>query len=455
MKRSKSEKSNADIMATQETTGSYLVVLGEEVSASHLCEIAGLGGVASADDFKDSAMSIANVGGANVLHFPRLGVAVVHADEDQAHSLHTAAAEKSKVLAIEPERIMYALNRPVSAADLTMLPMDSGPPTLVTTGSKLDLAYLRGYRDAVNALVDRLVGQEESVEEFAAQAFNEAMATWGLQAIRVLTSRFTGRGIKVAVLDTGMDMTHPDFAGRGIVGMSFIDNEPVQDGHGHGTHCIGTACGPKQPRQQPRYGIACEATIYAGKVLSNCGSGADRGILAGMEWAVSQGCQVISMSLGSPTQLNEPPSQTYETVARRALTGGTLIVAAAGNDSWRPETVKPVSRPANCPSIMAVGAVGSEFQLAPFSNGALNPNGGQVDIAGPGMDVHSSANCRTSRRMSGTSMAAPHVAGVAALLAQSDPRLRGQALWQALTALARRLPLPATDVGAGLVQAPQ
>ncbi len=99
------------------------------------------------------------------------------------------------------------------------------------------------------------------------------------------------------MLDTGFDVGHPDFAGRRVVTQSFVPGEQAQDGHGHGTHCIGTDCGPRQPGQLPRYGIAYEAEIYAGKVLSNAGSGTDAGILAGIQWAIANGCQVISMSL--------------------------------------------------------------------------------------------------------------------------------------------------------------
>ena len=108
-------------------------------------------------------------------------------------------------------------------------------------------------------------------------------------------SAFTGRDVKVAVLDTGFDLNHPDFAGRPIVSSSFITGEPVQDGNGHGTHCIGAAMGPKTPvGTHRRYGVAGEASIFAGKVLSNAGSGADGGILAGIDWAIRNGCRAIS-----------------------------------------------------------------------------------------------------------------------------------------------------------------
>jgi subtilisin family serine protease len=291
--------------------------------------------------------------------------------------------------------------------------------------------------------------------EGAMPILSEVENTWGLQATKVPASRFTGQGIKVAVLDTGLDLGHPDYSGRQITSASFVVGQTVQDGNGHGTHCIGTACGPRQPGVIPRYGVAFDAEIFAGKVLSNQGSGGDAGILAGIQWAITNGCAIVSMSLGAPTQIGQPHSQIFEQVAGRALAAGTAIIAAAGNDSERPHHIAPVSHPANCPSIMAVAAVDRNMQIARFSCGGLNPQGGQVDIAGPGVDVRSTWPRPTLyHTISGTSMATPHVAGIAALWAQSDASFRGRALLNVLTQSARRLTLPARDIGAGLVQAP-
>jgi subtilisin family serine protease len=162
------------------------------------------------------------------------------------------------------------------------------------------------------------------------------------------------------------------------------------------------------------------------------------------------------MSLGSPTMAGQRYSVVFENAARRAMEAGTLIVAAAGNDSRRDlGIVNPVSHPANCPSIMAVGAVDAQFRVASFSNGGINPNGGEVDIAGPGVEVRSSWPMPAKyRTISGTSMATPHVAGALALFKEANPQAAGADLWSLLARAARPLLLQASDVGPGLVQGP-
>ena len=250
----------------------------------------------------------------------------------------------------------------------------------------------------------------------------------------------SGVGIKVAVLDTGMDLGHPDFAGRPIVSQTFV-GQPVQDLHSHGTHCIGTACGPKSPAgTTPRYGVAYRSLIFVGKVLQNNGYAVGGSVLAGMNWAIANRCQVISKSLGSPSGVYAP----YTAAGQAALNNGLLIIAAAGNHG-------PgfTGAPANSPTIMSVASLDSS--LVPAWNSAR----GKVEIAGPGVSVFSSVP-RPIRYgvKTGTSMATPHVAGCAALWAETSPNLRGLNLWRRLQATARRLPFPATQIGAGLVQSP-
>jgi subtilisin family serine protease len=273
----------------------------------------------------------------------------------------------------------------------------------------------------------------------------------------VNTSRFSGQGIKVAVLDTGFDFRHPDFRGRAIINRSF-SGFPVQDIHGHGTHCVGTACGPQRPATGVRrYGVAFGAQIFVGKVFNNNPSpGAATGnVVAGIDWAITNGCRVVSLSLGAA--INQKILQ-YEVPIQRALNRGTLVVAAAGNNASRPGNVGFVEPPANADAAMAVAAIDSQLRIASFSarSSLVTGVGGRVNIAGPGVSVFSSVPVAKGRHafFNGTSMATPHVAGIAALLAQST-RLSGAALWNKLVQTCRPLNLSSMDVGAGLVQAPQ
>jgi Subtilisin-like serine proteases len=409
------------------TTGRYIITFREDAVTEGLALLsdqAGITGLANAADFPQSALDFSQLEAGGGAVFPTLGVAVVSLDGGGVSSIMTSAGEDSAILAIEPERIFYAIEEGLS------------------------LEYLRGYRDAVDNLYEQATTTERPESKKLECFADDIEFTWGLKATKVNNSLLTGSGIKVAVLDTGMDLLHPDFAGRSIVSQSFVPDESVQDSNSHGTHCIGTACGFKDLNGR-RYGIAYESTIYVGKVLSNAGSGDSGWILAGMEWAIANGCQVISMSLGNTTRTS---STAYETVGRRALQNGCLIVAAAGNNG---RTGGTVGQPANSPSIMAVGAIDNCLAVADFSAKAGKSAGAKVDIAAPGVQIYSSVPMDQERyaAYNGTSMATPHVAGLAALYAQSAGK-RGSQLWQLLTSRALPLPLPSASVGSGLVQAP-
>jgi subtilisin len=206
----------------------------------------------------------------------------------------------------------------------------------------------------------------------------------------------------------------------------------------------------------PRFGIAPEASLFVGKILSNKGFGAERDILRGMQWAIDNQCDVISMSLGSVVAEGGKASVLYERIGRAALDKNCLVIAAAGNESSRDfGFIAPVDSPANASTIMAVGALDPKFKIAHFSNGGINGDGGEIDLVGPGVAIFSSVPApRLFRTMSGTSMACPHVAGIAALWAETNPVLRGKQLWDVLIENARPLPHPKRDAGAGLVQAP-
>ncbi|WPR64030.1 S8 family serine peptidase [Glutamicibacter protophormiae] len=380
---------------TAEVSGRYVLIFDSPTSA-HPSTI----GMAALEDKVPNVLTAA--GYQTTEYFPRLGIAVVDSPPDQLDEFTARMAGERLPARVVPERTYHILT--------------------------------------------------EAEDEPTSYADNDEF-TWGLQAVQAANSQYTGAGIKVAVLDTGFDAQHPDFAGRSVTTKSFAAGEDAADGHGHGTHCIGTSCGPRTVESGRGYGVASGAEIFAGKVLGNNGSGTDSMILAGIDWALQNECHVISMSLGADVREVHPP---YVTAGRRALEQGTLIIAAAGNNAKRASNDPGfVGAPANSPYIMAVGALDSGLQVAPFSARTLPGRGGQVDISGPGVKVYSSwPGAQRYNTISGTSMATPHVAGVAALLAEATG-YRARELWAELVQQARRLEQFSVDVGAGLTRSPE
>jgi subtilisin family serine protease len=279
-------------------------------------------------------------------------------------------------------------------------------------------------------------------------------ATWGVHAVGAAAARVTGKGVKLAILDTGFDFTHPDFSGRTIHRKSFVGTRQAKDMEGHGTHIAGIAGGDRKGRDGVRYGLASGARLYIGKILDDAGEGTDGQTLAGIEWALEKGCQIISMSFGAPVEAGEPWSAIFEHVAQIAMAGRCLLVAASGNESERAKdkpVIAGVNHPANCPSIMAVGALTPALGVADYSCAGFGFGfGGQIDIAAPGDNILSTKPGGGYRRESGTSMATAFVAGMAALLWEQYPAAGAGDIWTRLTQQAWRLALPASDVGAGL-----
>jgi len=413
-------------------TGRYLVTF-KEGAAEEGIQSLGVRGrkmrVADARDFKDQAATLESVGDADAVMFPEIGVALIGggAAQERRMSAQTEIATDSPIESIDPEYFVFAQSTPGDFLRGFAQEAESNPGE-----------YLRGFLRAAETISKDLLqgGRAQLDVEEGALVLG---ATSGLNACKVPPSLRSGAGIKVAVLDTGMDLGHPDFLGRPFATASFV-GQPVQDLHSHGTHCIGTACGPKAPAgTTPRYGIGFRSSIFVGKVLSNSGSSVGASVLAGMNWAIANRCAVISMSLGS--QASVQPGYTAAGLA--ALNNGCLIIAAAGN------AASFTGAPANSPTIMSVASLDPTLSPSSFSNF------GKIEIAAPGRDVFSSVPRPTRYGFkSGTSMATPHAAGCAALWAETSANLRGVALWNRLRAAARPLPLPATRVGAGLVQAP-
>jgi subtilisin family serine protease len=315
-----------------------------------------------------------------------------------------------------------------------------------------------------------------------------ATSAWGIGAIKADTSNFSGNGVVVAVLDTGIDKSHPAFAGVTIVEQDF-SGSGNGDRQGHGTHCAGTIFG--RDVAGTRIGIARGVKkALIGKVLADDGGGSSEMIFRGIQWALDQGAQVISMSLGFdfpgavernrqaglPTEAAVSDSlEAYRSNlrffdalmqmvrAQAAFRDTAVVVAASGNESERrhnPPYTIAASLPAAAEGVVSVAALGQgtggKLEIAEFSNT-------MAQVAAPGVDILSAKAGGGLRSLSGTSMACPHVAGVAALWWESL-RQSGAVRPAANLVVANLMTRARTDVlrpnvtpsdrGAGIVTAP-
>jgi subtilisin family serine protease len=308
---------------------------------------------------------------------------------------------------------------------------------------------------------------------------------WGVKAVGADTSPFSGDGIVVAVLDTGIDASHPAFAGVSIIQKDFT-GEGNGDQDGHGTHCAGTIFG--RTTNGTRIGVAPGVKkALIGKVIGTEGGSSDQ-IVRAIQWAVDNGANVISMSLGIdfpglveqleaagfPTELATSRAlegyrtnvQLFERLAaliraQVAFGQATVVTAAAGNESHReidPNFEVAVSPPAVAEGVISVAALGQGSQgltVAWFSNTGAN-------VSGPGVQIVSARAGGGLRALSGTSMATPHVAGVAALWAERikatsslSPLLLTGRLIGSTTTDGLEPDIDPLDIGGGLVRAPQ
>jgi subtilisin len=413
-------------------TGRYLVTFKEGAAEEGMQSLGTQGmRVANARDFKDQAATLEDVGDADAVVFPEIGVALIGgvAAESRGLSAFAEVSADSAIESVDPEYFVFAGGT-----------SDEYFRSLGDERESNPREYLRGFMRAAEAIGKDLglgAGQSQAEAEVDAQVLG---ATWGLIACKVPPSLRSGAGIRLAVLDSGMDLGHPDFVGRPIVSQTFV-GQPVQDLHGHGTHVVGTAAGPRAPAgTTPRYGIAYRSLIHIGKVITNSGTGAMAQVLAGMNWAIVKRCAVINVSL----TLSGGPHPAFTAAGNAALNNGCVMIAPVGSSG-----PGPTAAPANSPTFMAVASLDKNLTPSPFSNR------GKVDIAAPGRDIFSSWPRPTRyRTISGTSMACAHVSGCGALWAETSAALRGLALRNRLLATARPLPFPPNQVGKGLVQAP-
>jgi subtilisin family serine protease len=235
--------------------------------------------------------------------------------------------------------------------------------------------------------------------------------SWGVEHIGagiVHDSGNTGSGVRVAILDTGIDKTHSDLNDNCIGGHDFVndDSDPMDD-NGHGTHCAGIVAA--KDNGEGVVGVAPEAHLYAVKVLDSGGSGSVSNVIAGIEWSVTNDMQVLSMSFGGGD------SESMEAACDAAYTAGIVVVASAGNNGNPPGRGDNVGYPARYDSVIAVAATDSNDIRARWSS-----TGPDVELAAPGVGIYSTYLDGGYATKSGTSMACPHVAGTAALVIYSS-----------------------------------
>ncbi|MET0494595.1 MAG: S8 family peptidase, partial [Actinoplanes sp.] len=324
--------------------------------------------------------------------------------------------------------------RPLASIDGAALSVDhSGSFLTSITGGRAD-----GVREkSLSGTIEKvwLDGKAEA-------ALAESTAQIG--APEVWRRGNVGRGVDVAVLDTGIDLAHPDLAGQVAATESFVPGQTIQDGKGHGTHVASTIAGTGAASAGQEQGVAPGARLHIGKVLGDDGFGQESWIISGMEWAVrDQHARVVNLSLGAdPTDGTDPMSQAVDQLSAET---GALFVISAGNDGPGAYTV---GTPGAADAALTVGAVDNKDLLAFFSSQgprvgdrALKP-----DLTAPGVNILAARSQYIDEgegsylSMSGTSMAAPHVTGAAALLAAEHPELTGRQLKDALVSTTKATP---------------
>ncbi|MFC1679417.1 S8 family peptidase [Elusimicrobiota bacterium] len=313
-----------------------------------------------------------------------------------------------------------------SPESLRSMPMPSVRDTL--KNARTDFSGVPGLGDAVAYEGEEEAGDGEETDE---------KVLWGIKRVKApsIWQTTTGKGVKVAIIDTGIDYTHPDIAPNYVGGYNAVDPEadPMDD-HGHGTHVAGTI---GAAAAEMVVGVAPRASLYGVKVLDANGGGSYATIIAGIQWAVENRMDVVNMSLGGPS------IEALEEAVKKAAEAGVVIVAAAGND---PNA--SVSAPARYPETIAVSASTFEDELAFFST-----TGPEIDFIAPGHEIDSCWIGGQVARLSGTSMASPHVAGLAALAVSMGAKGVDEVRTKLRQAAVELPELSATDQGYGMIEA--
>jgi hypothetical protein len=355
-------------------------------------------------------------------------------------------------------RTAAAAARPLAASRVTRaLPASHAQAVRVARGQAGD--FWAGLRPPPTPDGSRVAPLQDGVQEVwldhkVRAALDQSVPQIGAPA--AWQAGFDGSGVTVAVLDTGLDPDHPDFQGKVAASSDFTDSGTTADGHGHGTHVASIVAGSGAASGGKYRGVAPGAKLMVGKVLADDGSGLDSWIMAGMEWAATNGAKVVSMSLGSqPTDGTDPVSQELDALTAQT---GTLFVVAAGNDG----AAVSIESPGAASSALTVGAVDKQDRLADFSSRGprLGDGAAKPEIVAPGVSIVAARAAGTSigdpvndfyTALSGTSMATPHVAGAAAILAQRHPDWTAGRLKDALVNSAKAVGAAWSAQGSGRV----
>jgi subtilisin len=398
----------------------------------------------------------------HILEFPNIGISSASLDENEVAKLRGNAG----ILAVEEDiemHILEVLNYEVEEEQ-----------KVATAGNSFSEAYQRGYQEGIQQYMESLAQGQPQGEDlnpfqrlFAAPQFAPSIpkakpiplafqpVPWNINMVKApgaWARGITGVGIRVAVLDTGI-ATHTDLNPISG-GISFVPGVvSYNDGNSHGTHCAGII--GARNNSFGVVGVAPACKLYAVKVLSDAGSGMSSWIIAGMDWAASQGMHVVSMSLGGLAA----PAVAYASAVKRLQDRGTVVVIAAGNSfgsnfPWVNAPGNSIIAGSPNASPVAVGAIDMNKIIAGFSSrGGQVPLWNQVTVVAPGVSINSTVPGGGYGVKSGTSMATPTVAGACALIKQRFPGITPAALKLKLQSTATDLGLGGIDItyGSGLI----
>lgn len=402
----------------------------------------------------------------DILHFENVGISSLELTDEQ----HSDLAKKKEILAVEEDFDVHIL-------ELTQIEEqeENINSTLILQNDSDEVAFDEGYHSALLDMFSSMLhlgsrpsglsngnGHQSStypikykplrpVLPFPIIELPKQPVPWNISMIKAPMAwnrGLKGNGVKVAILDTGI-AAHPDLTIEG--GVSFISGvTSYNDGHSHGTHCAGIV--GARNNYYGVVGVAPLCKLYAVKVLSDTGSGPTSGVIAGMDWCIANGIQVASMSLGS----SSPPSVAYASAVKRCQDRGITIVAATGNSGFN-SSFPYVGAPANSyrrdtskASPIAVGSVDQNGIIAGSSSrGGAHSEWNQVTVVAPGVAIKSTVLNNSYQNKSGTSMATPHVAGLAALIYEKYPGISPVNVERRITSSATDLGDPGFDVNHG------